>query len=163
MQFFTRMRVQVTRRFISQKHHRLIRKGPSYRNPLLLSTGELSGTMFQAPVESHGSQQLPSPFPGRPPTQSRDEARHHHIFERRKLPEKMVKLKHEPDSLVSDPCESFGVEGRHVPPADPYLARRWLIQCAQQVQQCRLTRTTATDDGYRLSGLDVELYPLQYG
>src|SRR5205085_11808627 len=99
MDVFGRGRVEVAGRLVGEHDAGMDGKSPRDRDALLFAAGKLAGPVVETLAEPDTLEQLERPFSGRRTRNAGDEQRHHHVFNRIEVAEKMMELKHEADVL----------------------------------------------------------------
>ena len=100
--------VQVSCRLVSQQQFRHADQRSGDRDALLLSAGDFADFMIQAVRQPHPVQNLARGSLGFGPVIAADQFRHHGVFKRRKLRQKMVELKDKPNIPVAKPSPARG-------------------------------------------------------
>lgn len=143
-------------RLVGQNDMRFIDQGPGNRNPLPLSTGELTGQMMEpvteADVVEHGSGALPGHITG----DADDVEGNRDILERSQCREQIEKLKDESDVTQADSPQRrlISPRGRLTTNADRALVRR--SQSPHELQQRRLAASRRSPDQQGFTRIDAD-------
>ncbi len=143
--------VQVTGRFVSQDHARLVHHGPCNGDTLLFPPGELGGGMLlamsQANLLKHGCPKLPGSLPVLPSGQQGQDDIIQGIQGRKEV----IELEDKPDVVPPETGQRRIACCDQVNAVDVQLAMGGSVYPTQQVQQGGLAATTRADNDDELS------------
>src|SRR5262249_14673992 len=77
------------------------------------------------------------------------------ILQSGRASEKIEALKHEPDLLISDSCQLLLAQPRHVGAFEPVLARRRLVEAAENIHERRFSAAAGSHDGNEVASIDT--------
>src|SRR5262245_66420591 len=86
-----------------------------------------------------------------------DEGRHHGVFQRRKFGQKMMKLKHKPNTAIAKVGQRPVRAVRQLNPTTAYRALRWTIQATNEMQEGAFTRPRWSHNGHHLLCSDSQM------
>ena len=160
--FFGRFRIEVAGGFVGDDQRGIGGDGPGNAHPLLLSAGQLSGTMIQPARQAHqfqSGQHLLFSLGG---GHWQQEQRQLDVFIRRQHWQQMIELEDEPH-VAGSPGGELGlahVGDELIGHLDPPLAGG--VEAGNQVQQGRFARTRWTHQRQKLSLGHIQVEILQH-
>lgn len=155
-------RVQVTGRLIRKYDLWTVDQGAGYGYTLLFAAGELIRLVIGAVSKAQGLQEMYGPVCHFLLFSAGDPAGNTHIFQSREFRKKVVELENEPDMFVA--------EGRNLPvvqeidglPVDRHLAFVWLIQGAQDMQECTFPGSGRAYNAGNFALGDIDVHSFQH-
>ena len=118
--------------------------------------------MVEPPREADGSEEVRRAPPGGLPGGASDELGHHHVLERRELPQQVVKLEDEPDEPVPDLAGLPRPQTGEVHAAQPDRTAARAVERAEEVEERGLPCPARADDRDRLPLRNAQVYPPEY-
>src|SRR5438128_1526352 len=94
--------VEISRWLVGEKNVRVHRQRAGDRRALLLSARKLTRTMRHPRAQPDPREQLRGTTPRHRLRTPRDSKRHHHVLERGKLAQQVMKLEDEPNGAVAE-------------------------------------------------------------
>src|SRR5689334_8523097 len=107
--------------------------------------------MRHTSAESNSCQQLGRPTTGKILGPTGDAHWHHHVLQRRKLAEEVMKLEHETNAAVPQLSQRVLIATLHRLSSDYYIAARRPVQCPKHVHEGALAGPARPDYGDHLS------------
>ena len=134
--------VEVAGRLIGKDDFGVVYHGAGDGNPLPFPAGKFGGEVAGSFQHPHVVQKAAGPFQRLFFRSARHKRRQHHIFERRKIFEQVMKLKNKPNVLFAV-CRQGSLPQRgNFEPVDQHRPRIRLIQPAQNVEEGALAAAT---------------------
>src|SRR5690606_11825528 len=146
---------------VRDEYRRLVCKCPGHRDPLLLTAAQLRGAMRRPLRQPHGSEQLVRAFRRFTLGDSRNQLRHHHVFQCCELAQQVMELEDEADGPVPHGGELPVIQLVDRPPLDQDGACSRAVEATEQVEQRRFARPRGTDDRDGLTRRDLDVYPVE--
>src|SRR5437899_9182862 len=125
--------VEVARRLVRQHHAGIMHQRARNGTALLLSPRELGRPMGHASRQAYLGQYLFSARARLPRRRASDEQRHHDVFQRRKLTQQMMKLKHKPELAVPELRRAPRIEVGIARPVQPDVSGGWAVERAEHM------------------------------
>ena len=151
---FAALAVESAGGFVRQDHLAAVGERPGNTDPLLLTAGELAGSVVAAILQSQAGQQGAGSGLAIKAGSAGIDGGDLHVGGRVQMGQQVIALEDEAEVVAAQPCQGEGIQGRGILAAKQILAAARAIEAAQQVHQGRFAGAGGADDGHHLPGID---------